>query len=560
MSKRGFLLGAAAILTASVPLSVHAQDRAKLMQEHRGGTLKLTASGAAGTIDPQINYELKYWQLYQCCVYDGLLTFKKIGGHASNDITPDLASAMPAVSDAGKTYTFKLRTGIKFSNGQEVTGKDVVASFERLFKVSNPNAGSWFNSIVGGDQCLKDAAHCSLKDGVIADEAKHTITIHLVAPSAEFLYQLATPFGTILPADTQAKDLGTKPAPSTGPYMFASYDPNKQLKLVRNPYFKEFDTVAMPDGYPDEIDYDFGLQDEAEVTAVLNGQYDWVFDEIPLDRLAELGSKHRNLLHIHPLLAYYYAPMNVNIPPFNNLKARQAVAYAVDRNAMVKLWGGPNLGAPLCQQLPAGMPGFEPYCPFTKNPTKAGKWTAPDLVKAKKLVEESGTKGQKVTLISSTKVKERSIGEYLASVLRSIGYDAQPKALSSDIQYTYIQNTKNNVQISLTDWYQDYPAASDFLYVLFSCDGFHANSDASPNIAGWCDKSVDADMKQALATAVTNPDKAATMWAAVDKKVTDAVPAVSLFQPKFTDLVSPRVKNYVWSDQVHMLFDQAWVK
>jgi peptide/nickel transport system substrate-binding protein len=467
---------------------------------------------------------------------------------------------MPTVSDGGKTYTFKLRTGIKFSNGQEMTGKDVLASFIRLFKVNNPNAGSWFNSIVGGDQCLKDASKCTLADGVVIDDSAHTVTIHLTDPSSEFLFQLATPFGTILPADTQPKDVGTHPVPGTGAYMLTDYDPNKGLKLVRNPYFKEFSADAMPDGYPDEIDYSFGLQDEAEVTAVLNNQFDWMFDETPLDRLSEIGSKHRNLLHVHPLLAYYYAPMNVNIAPFNNIKAREAVAYAVDRNAMVKLWGGPNLASPLCQQLPVGMPGYQPYCPFTKNPTAAGKWTAPDLAKARNLVEQSGTKGQKVTLISSDKVKEKSVGEYLASVLRSIGYDAQPKALSSNIQYTYIQNTKNNVQISLTDWYQDYPAASDFLYVLFGCAGFTPGSDASPNIAGWCDKSVDAEMKKALLTGVTNVDAAASMWAKIDRQVTDAVPAASLFQPKATDLVAPRVKNYVWSDQVHMLFSQAWVK
>ena len=553
------LLATGACLAAILPFTAHAADRAALMAQHKGGTLKLTASGAAGTIDPQINYELKYWQLYQCCAYDGLVTFKKVVGPESNTVVPDLAEAMPEISDSGKTYTFKLRRGIKFSNGQALTGKDVVASFERLFKVSNPNAGSWFNAIVGGDACVKTPATCSLKEGVIADDAASTITIHLTAANSEFLYQLATPFGTILPADTPAKDLGTSPAPGTGAYMFTSYDPNKALILKRNPYFKEFSADAMPNGYPDEIDYSFGLQDEAEVTAVLNGQYDWMFDEKPLDRLGELGSQHANLVHVHPLLAYYYMPLNVNIAPFNNIKARQAVAYAVDRNAIVKLWGGPRLGAPLCQQLPVGMPGYVAYCPFTKNPG-SGKWTAPDLVKAKQLVKESGTAGQKVTLISSDKVVEKSIGEYLANVLRNIGYDAQAKAISSNIQFTYIQNTNNKVQASLTDWYQDYPAPSDFVYVLFGCDSFHAGSDSSINIAGWCDKTVDAEMKKALETAVTTPKAADVIWAKADRDITDAVPAVSLFQPKYVDLVGKRVGNYSWSDQIHMMFSQSWVK
>jgi peptide/nickel transport system substrate-binding protein len=383
--------------------------------------------------------------------------------------------------------------------------------------------------------------------------------VHLTAPDSEFFYKLATPFGTILPADTAGKDLGTSPAPTTGPYMFASYDPNKALIMKRNPYFKEFSADAQPAGYPDEIDYAFGLQDEAEVTAVLNGQYDWMFDEKPLDRLSELGSKHANLVRVHPLLAYYYMPLNVNIPPFNNLKARQAVAYGVDRAAIVKLFGGSNLGAPLCQNLPVGMPGYSPYCPFTKKPG-SGKWTAPDLAKAKELVKESGTAGQKVTMISSDKVVEKSIGTYLASLLRTIGYDAQLKAISSNIEFTYIQNTNNKVQASLTDWYQDYPAPSDFLYILFGCSSFTPGSDSSINIAGWCDKNVDAEMHKALDTAVTNVEAADKIWSKVDRDVTDAVPAVALFQPKFVDLFGKRVGNYVWSDQIHMLFSQAWVQ
>ena len=109
---------------------------------HEGGTLHLLAESAGGTLDPQVNYTLQYWQLYQG-VYDQLVTFARVGGQASNTIVPDLATAMPAVTDGGETYTFTLRSGIKFSNGQALTVADVLASFQRLFKVASPNAGSW---------------------------------------------------------------------------------------------------------------------------------------------------------------------------------------------------------------------------------------------------------------------------------------------------------------------------------------------------------------------------------------------------------------------------------
>jgi len=558
------LLAAGACAAALLIGTAHAaEDRAAMLKAHSGGTLKLTASAGGGTMDPQVNYEVKGWELF-ASVYDGLVTFQKVGGSSSNVVVPDIAEAIPTPQDGGKTYVFKIRQGIHFSNGQELGPKDVVASFQRLFKVNNPNAGSWYNSIVGGDACLKDAAAsagCTLAGGVIADEAAHTVTFHLTAPSSEFLYQLSVPFGSILPADTAGKDLGTTPPPGTGSYMIASYDPNTAMKLVRNPHFKEWSAAAQPQGYADEIQYAFGLKDEDEVTAVLNGQQDWMYDEKPLDRLGELGSKHKDITHIANLLAYYYMPMNVRMAPFDNIKARQALAYAVDRGALVKLYGGPNLASPLCQQLPVGMGGYEPYCPFTKGGTdKTTKWTAPDLEKAKQLVKESGTAGQKVTLISSDKVVEKSMGEYLVNMLRNLGYDAQLKAISSNDQFNYIQNSKNKVQISLTDWFQDYPAPSDFLNVLFSSDSFHEGSDNSINIAGYSNLKIDADMKAALALAVTDPKAANVQWAKIDKAITDEAPAVSLLQPKNVDIVSKRVGNYSYSDQYHMLFSPMWVK
>ena len=124
----------------------------------------------AARFDPQVNYTLQYWQLYQA-MYDGLLAFTKVGGQQSFTVVPDLAEAMPKVTDGGKTYTFTLRKGIKFSTGQTVTPDDVVASFERIFKVSSPTAGTFYNGIVGAAACLKTPAHVHLSKGVIADDA-----------------------------------------------------------------------------------------------------------------------------------------------------------------------------------------------------------------------------------------------------------------------------------------------------------------------------------------------------------------------------------------------------
>ncbi len=524
---------------------------------HRGGTLRLTASAAGGTIDPQINYDSKFNQLYALLV-DGLVTFRKVGGAAGAEVVPDLAEAMPQVLDGGRTYVFKLRRGVRFSDGREVTVADVVASLQRMFKVSGPNVGSWYNILVGSDACLETPATCTLQGGVEADAASNTITLHVKQPSGEFLDQLAMPFACILPADTPPRDLGTTPPITTGPYHVVSYDPTRALIMDRNPYFHQWSADAQPDGYVDHIVYRFGLQDEAELTAVENGEQDWMFDEKPLDRLEEIGSQYAAQARLTPMNAYIYLSLNVGLPPFNNVLARRAVAMAINRRAAINLYGGPALGTPLCQLLPFGIPGAVEYCPFSKP--AGDKWVAPDVPRARELVRQSGTAGQAVTLITSDKEVERTVGVYLQSVLADIGYAAKVRTVSSNIEFTYIQNSNNHVQIALTPWYQDYPEPSDFLYVMLACSSFHPGSDASINMSEFCDPAIDAEMQHALAVGAVDKAAAALIWSDVDRKLTDAAPITTLFQIRYLDLLSPRVGNFVFSSIYHMLFSEAWVQ
>lgn len=551
-------VGKFAFACALVALAVGAgTSGAATRAGHRGGTLKLLAKAAGGTLDPQVNYTLQYWQLFQP-TYDGLLAFKKAGGDAAFTVVPDLAEAIPRPTNGGKTWTFKLRKGIKFSNGQAVTVKDVVASFQRIFKVKSPTSGGFYSGIVGAKACLAKPAGCTLKGGVSADAKAGTVTINLVAPDPELKYKLAVPHASILPASAPSSDGGTKPIPGTGAYYFASYNPNKQLVLKRNPHFKEWSKDAQPDGYPDQITQSFGLTVEAQITAIQNGQADWTLEAPPADRLNELGTKYAKQTHVNTLTAFWYAPMNVNLPPFNNLKARQAVNFAIDRNALVKVFGGPNLAAPSCQVLPPGFPGHTDYCPYTKNP--GATWSAPDLAKAKQLVKQSGTAGQKVAVLSSDDEVNKAVAVYLQSVLNQIGYKASVKPISGNIFFTYVQNTKNKVQINVQQWYQDYPAASDFLNILFGCDSFHPGSDSSINIAGFCDKKIDKQMKHALKTALENETAANKEWTKIDKAVTDASPMATLFTPKHIDFVSNRVGNFTFSKQFYWLVSQSWVQ
>ena len=326
------------------------------------------------------------------------------------------------------------------------------------------------------------------------------------------------------------------PYPAPAPTASLPYDPNDGLRLQRNPHFREWSRDAQPDGYPDAIDYEFGLEDEAEVTAIQNNQADWMFDTPPADRLGELGTRNAGQVHLNPAFALWFLPMNTRLPPFDDVRVRRALNLAVDRRAVVKLFGGARLAAPACQVVPPGLAGHEPYCPYAHDPARA-----------RALVQESGTAGQTVTLVTDDSPSNRAIGTYLLDVLRDLGFVPRLRTLSGNVQFTYIQNTNNRVQISLTSWYADYPSAAGILSGNFGCAAFRPGSDASTNIPGFCDPALDAALARGEA-------------AAVDRAITDAAPAVVLFNPRYIDLVSARVGNVQYHEQFRWLMGQSWVQ
>jgi peptide/nickel transport system substrate-binding protein len=526
---------------------------------HNGGTYTILANAAFGVADPAQNYTLEQWQLL-IDTHDGLVQFKRVGGTAGTAIVPDLATEIPQPTDDGKTYTFQIRKGIKFSDGTVMKPSDFVHTFERQFTVPGPT--TFYSGIVGADACKP--AKCDLSQGIVADDSAYTLTIHLTAADPEFLDKIALPFAYVVPSTTSTKNTGNVVPPGTGPYMWKSYDPNKEAVLVRNPYFKVWNADAQPPGYPDSIVEKYGLPISEEVTQVENGSADEVFDGdvIPSDRLNELNDpKYADQVHINPLTAEWYFALNTKRPPFNNLQARQAINFAADRAAYVKIGGGTSLAQPTCQILPPNFPGYKPYCPYTAGGDTT-TWTAPDLAKAKQLVDQSGTKGMKVVVNSATDETSKALAEQMVSDLNAIGYKASTQLLNGSIQYPYVQNSKNldKWSVAWSAWYQDYPAPSDFLVVLLGCGSIHPGSDASPNIAEFCNPAIEAKMQQAEQLGVTDPEGANNLWAEIDHDVTDQAPWVDLYNPKQIDFLSKRVQGYQWNPQWYILIDQQWIQ
>jgi peptide/nickel transport system substrate-binding protein len=554
----GAAVAALALTAAACGGSTGSSTTSTQATGHKGGTFTILANSAFGVADPAQNYTLEEWQLL-IDTHDGLVGFAKENGLAGNKIVPDLATSIPVPTNGGKTYVFHIRRGIKFSNGQTLKPSDFVTTFERQFTVPGPT--SFYSSIVGANKCSTKG--CSLTKGVVANDSAYTLTINLTAPDPELMDQLSLPFAFAVPAGTSPKLTGNNVPPGTGPYMWKSYNPNTQAVLVRNPYFHVWSAAAQPAGYPNEIIEKYGLQVSDEVTQVQNGSANEVFDgdQIPSDQLSQLNSaKYQNQVHVNTLTADWYFALNTTRPPFNNLMARQAINYAANRSAYVKIAGGPSLAVPTCQILPPNFPSYTPDCPYTAG-TDHTKWTAPDIAKAKQLVQQSGTAGMKVVVDGTNDQVGKALVEQMVSDLNAIGYKATPQLLAASIQYPFVQNSSNSAKwnVGWSAWYQDYPAPSDFLNVLLGCGSIHPNSDASPNIAAFCNQAVQAKINQAESMGATNPSGAAALWTQVDHMDTTQAPWVDMYNPKQIDFLSKNVHGYSWSPQWYILIDRLWL-
>ena len=553
----GAAVAAVAMALAGCGANSSSPSTSSSAKGHSGGTFTILANSSFGVADPAQNYTLQEWQLL-IDTGDGLTAFAKVGGVPGTKVVPDLATSIPLPTNGGKTYVFHIRHGIKFSNGQTLKPSDFVTTFERQFTVPGPT--SFYSGIVGASACSTKG--CSLSKGVVANDSAYTLTINLTAPDPEIMDQLTLPFAYAVPASTSLKLTGNNVPPGTGPYMWKSYNPNTEAVLVRNPYFHVWSKLAQPAGYPNEIVEKYGLQVSDEVTEVENNEANEVFDgdQIPSDQLSQLNSaKYAGQVHVNTLTADWYFALNTRTAPFNNVQARQAINYAANRTAYVKIAGGPSLAVPACQILPPNFPSYKAYCPYTTG--KQTVWSGPNVAKAKALVKSSGTLGDKVVVDGTNDQVGTALAEQMVSDLDSIGYKATTQLLSTGAQYPFVQNSTNSSKwnVGWSAWYQDYPAPADFLNVLLGCNTIHPNSDASPNIAAYCDPSTQAQINKAESEEATQPAAAAALWTQVDHEDTNAAPWVNMYNPKQIDFLSKNVHGYEWNPQWYILIDQLWL-
>ena len=159
-----------------------------------------------------------------------------------------------------------------------------------------------------------------------------TVTFHLTSPDPDFLFKLALPFAAAVPSGSPEPDVGGRALPATGPYMIEQYRPDRTLALVRNPRFREWSADAQPAGYPDRLVWKFGVAQKTATTMVEHGRADIMIDAPPEQRLPEIARRFPSQAHPFVRAATsYYLFLNTRLPPFDDVRVRRALNFAVDQ-------------------------------------------------------------------------------------------------------------------------------------------------------------------------------------------------------------------------------------
>lgn len=490
-----------------------------------GGTMKI------GSVLPD-NYDPVMYQTVQAnqplqMVYTGLVTYNHAEGADGAKLIPGLAEAMPTISSDKLTYTFKLRDGIKYSDGSPVKASDFEHTIKRLNYLGGP-----FSSFTSGIKGVPEYTKAHKQDGdisgITADDATGEIKVTLSEPDSKFLFAIALANSAPTPA-AKSPFKASPSIPGAGPYTIEIQNPTRQYTLTQTP---GWNVSGIPKGNFEKF---IATKSTVPVMTqdVINNKLDFMTEDPTGDLLPQVKSKYSNRFRMDPNPPNtYWFFMNESVAPFNKLEARQAVNYALDSRALQRIFGGRL--EPTCNFLPPGYAatGYKKIdpCPYGDP---AGP---PDIAKAKQLVEQSGTKGMTVTVWGNNKDPRPAITEYLRSLMVSIGYKAKTKILDQQVYFATIGDKKTKAQAGFTDWYSDFPHPADFFEPNLS--GKALESSPTFNFQFKSNPKVDSALKE---LAPDDPSAVADQWAAVDKAVIDDANAAVYGNELSTSFFSDRM-------------------
>jgi ABC-type transport system substrate-binding protein len=485
-----------------------------------GGTVNVgMPAGAIDHLEPTLWYYATTWEIANAtCV--PMLTFPDKAGAAGVTPIGGVATA-PTVSDGGLVYTFKMKPGIEFENGQPITAQVMDYTFTRMFSPKLASPGDlFFNVIKGAPAVIAGKAKTVSGIKVSGD----TITFTLSSPVASFLYRMTLPFACPVPIGTPDKAEENGTALLSGPYYVKSYTPQRSILLAKNPHWNAAELGNLQ--VSDEINIQLGVDDSQAASLIEAGQLDtYAAPLAPTDALQALQNPtEKGRVFVDPLPATTYLWLNNTVPPLNNVKVRQAINTAINRLAIQRVWGGPSQGVPTEQVLPPTMPGY----------TKAANYpVGGNLAAAKALMKAAGVKTP-VSLTLRTLSDQpgyAQVAQVIQQELAPLGLKINIVTVPDSVNGGVISVPKNHVPMGINTWTQDYPYADDFFSPLL--DGANITATSNNNYASFNNPSVNAQIAQAVQKG------SAAQWNALDKNIiANYAPWAPLLNPTRVTLFS----------------------
>ena len=490
----------------------------------KGGVMVFAWDSEPQTIDPAIGWNLLDIQVIRD-IFEGLYTYEPKPGEAGTKLIPNLAAAMPTITNGGKTYTIPIKHGVMFQApvSREVTAEDFKYSFERMMKLPTAPGTYFYTNIVGATAYQEGkAAHVS--GYKVLD--RYTIQIDLIKPDLAFLNSLME-FCDVVPKEWVEKwgnkQFGRHPL-GTGPFVFDHWTPGQEIVLKRNPNYRDAAHVWL-----DGIKYELSDNAQTAFLKLQRGEVDVLGNNVPPGDIAQVMSDPtwKHYVYQEPVIGTIYLFLNGQFPPLNNVKVRQAISWAINRDKLVKLVGGQ--AQPLYQVYPPGMPGYQPD----------KKWYGYDPAKAKQLLAEAGfPSGFKTTLYTDNVDPYPKIFQSIQNDLAAIGIKADLKITSNSTFFT-LSSTAHTCPMGRELWYMDYPDPSDWIISLFTKSA--AVTGGQDNAFWW---SPVIEKMVAQAQAMTDPQARLALYDQMQAYIMSQAPYVTLYSPIMTTMCSKRVGGF----------------
>jgi ABC-type transport system substrate-binding protein len=491
-----------------------------------GGKISIAFQDDPNSFDPILGWNVPAW-VSLMWMYRGLMLYDGQGPE------PDMAADWPAVSDDGLTYTFKLKEGIKFGNGREVTADDVKYTLERVVDPAWESWANYYLAVIEGAQAVMDGEATKVSGIKVLD--KYTIEFKLTYQDPTFLSILALPNNFIVPKEEVEKwgqEFGLHPM-GAGPFIFKEFVPGEKALFVKNPYY-----YVEGEPYAEEIEMVLGIEPATAMLRAEKGELDVISaDMMPSSDFARIvqDATYADRLFQEPTLNPWWLGMNNKMAPLDNVKVRQAINYAINKDKLLKLTGGK--GQPLAGIYPAGLPGHDPD--FEGYPY--------DPEKAKALLAEAGAEGIELEISISESPLEASLAQAIQQDLGEAGIEVTISSMSRAVVRDL--RKKGEAQMYFSNWFMMVPDPSDLINNLSLCD-------VSSNYDFYCNPKVDELAEQVMPE--LDQEKRAETYQEIERLMMADAIHVPLFNNASYWFHPAELKDFYSRSEYGPLFERVW--